>query len=299
VIDALQATGATVQASAPLDRQVYWRVGGPAEWLAQVTTLKQLQAVMDLGAVTVLGNGSNILVHDAGLPGIVVRLGGELADLQIDGTRAVAGAGLLLTVFLARLDKAGLAGAEPFSGVPGTIGGAVVMNAGTLLGEAADLVESVDLVLPGGELRQVSAADLAFGYRSSTLPEGAVIARATLALTDEDVADRLEKRQAFLARRKATQPLDKPSCGSTFTNPPGDHAARLIEAAGLKGHRQGNAEISGKHANFIVNLGGATAEEIRHLIALARCTVRDQFSVWMDPEVHLLGPWAPDALEKP
>ena len=305
MIDALQATGATVQAGAPLDRQVYWRVGGPAEWLVQVTTLEQLQAVMnsgavmDSGAVTVLGNGSNILVHDAGLPGVVVRLGGELADLQIDGTRAVAGAGLLLTVLLARLDKAGLAGAEPFSGVLGTIGGAVVMNAGSLLGEASDLVESVEVVLPGGELRQCSAADLAFGYRSSTLPKGAVITRATLALTDEDVAGRLEKRQAFLARRKATQPLDKPSCGSTFTNPPGDHAARLIEAAGLKGHRQGNAEISGKHANFIVNLGGATAEEIRHLIALARCTVRDRFGVWMDPEVHLLGPWAPDALEKP
>jgi UDP-N-acetylmuramate dehydrogenase len=299
VIDALQATGATVVAQAPLDRQVYWRVGGPAEWWVQVTNLEQLQAVMAKGAVTVLGNGSNILVHDAGLPGIVVRLAGELADLQIDSTRAIAGAGLLLTVLLSRLDKAGLAGAEPFSGVPGTVGGAVVMNAGSLLGEAADLVESVEVVLPGGELQTCSAADLAFAYRSSTLPPGAVIARATLALTDEDVEDRLAKRQVFLARRKATQPLDKPSCGSTFTNPPGDHAARLIEAAGLKGHHQGNAEISGKHANFIVNLGGATAEEIRHLIALARCTVRDRFGVWMNPEVHLLGPWAPDALEKP
>jgi len=282
-----------------LHRQVYWRVGGPAEYLVQVTTLEQLQGVMALGAVTVLGNGSNILVHDAGLPGIVIRLGGDLADLQIDGARAVAGAGLLLTVLLARLDKAGLAGAEPFSGVPGTVGGAVVMNAGSLLGEASDLVESVEVVLPGGELLQCSATDLAFGYRKSTLPSGAVIAWATLALTEENVSVRREERLAFLARRKATQPLGKPSCGSTFTNPPGDHAARLIEAAGLKGHRHGNAEISGKHANFIVNHGGATAEEIRHLIALARCTVRDRFGVWLEPEVHLLGPWAPDALEKP
>jgi UDP-N-acetylmuramate dehydrogenase len=264
-----------------------------------VATTDQLQAVMALGEVTVLGNGSNILVHDDGIPGIVVRLAGELADLEIDGSQATAGAGLLLTVLLSRLDKARLAGAEPFAGVPGTVGGAVVMNAGTLLGEASDLVESVEVVLPGGVRQQCSAADLAFGYRSSTLPPGAVISRVALQLTAQDVEDRLAQRQEFLARRKATQPLDKPSCGSTFTNPPGDHAARLIEAAGLKGHRFGRAEISSKHANFIVNHGGATAEEIRHLIALARCTVRDRFGVWMDPEVHLLGPWAPDALEEP
>lgn len=299
MIDALRATGAAVQENAPLDRLVYWRVGGPAKWLVDVETLEQLQAVMRLGPVTVLGNGSNALVHDRGIAGIVIRLKGELAELQIEETRAHAGGGLMLTVLLSRLDKAGLAGAEPFAGVPGTVGGAVVMNAGTRMGEASDLTESVRVVLPGGDIQALTAADLAFGYRKSVLPPGAVVAQATFQLTDQDVVARLTQRQEFLVRRKATQPLDKPSCGSTFTNPPGDYAARLIEAAGLKGHRRGNAEISGKHANFIVNHGGATAEEIRHLVALARCTVEEKFSVWLEPEVRLLGPWPPNALEQP
>ena len=299
MIEALRSSGAKVTENASLSKLVYWRVGGAAERLVEVTDLEQLQQVMATGPATVLGNGSNALVHDDGIKGTVLRLKGSLTDLQIDGTQAIAGGGLLLTVLLSRLDKAGLAGAGPFSGVPGTVGGAVVMNAGTQLGEASDLVESVRVVLPGGQLQSLEAKELAFGYRTSRLPQGAVVAEATLRLTHEDVAERLERRQEFLARRKATQPLDKPSCGSTFTNPPGDYAARLIEAAGLKGHRFGNAEISGKHANFIVNHGGATAEEIRHLIALARTTVRDKFGVWLEPEVRLLGPWAPDALERP
>ena len=299
MIDALLSTGAKVTENAPLEKLVYWRVGGPAERLVEVENLQQLQAVMALGPVTVLGNGSNTLVHDQGIQGTVLKLKGAFTDLHVDGTEAIAGAGLLLTVLLARLDKAGLAGAAPFSGVPGTVGGAVVMNAGTTLGEAQDLVESVRVVLPGGQCQTLKASELAFGYRTSQLPKGAVIADATLRLTAEGVSEKLALRQEFLARRKATQPLDKPSCGSTFTNPPGDYAARLIEAAGLKGHRFGSAEISGKHANFIVNHGGATAEEIRHLIALARTTVQERFGVWLEPEVKLLGPWEPDALERP
>ncbi len=299
MIEALRASGANVTENMPLDKLVYWRVGGAAEWLVEVENLQQLQAVMALGPATILGNGSNILVHDEGIKGTVLKLKGAFTELAIDGTQAIAGGGLLLTVLLSRLDKAGLAGAAPFSGVPGTVGGAVVMNAGTQLGETSDLVESVRVVLPGGECHTLEASELEFGYRTSRLPKGAVVAQATLRLTNEGVADRLARRQEFLARRKATQPLDKPSCGSTFTNPPGDYAARLIQAAGLKGHRFGNAEISGKHANFIVNHGGATAEEIRHLIALARTTVRDKFDVWLEPEVRLLGPWAADALEHP
>ncbi len=173
------------------------------------------------------------------------------------------------------------------------------MNAGSLLGETAELVRGVTVVLAGGEIRQLTPDELAFSYRHSSLPAGAVVASAELTLTDEDVPGRLARRQAFLARRKATQPLDRPSCGSTFTNPPGDHAARLIEAAGLKGTRRGGAEISTKHANFFVNLGGASAEDIRWLIAHARCTVRERFGVWLEPEVRLLGDWPQDALEVP
>ena len=163
--EALEATGARVQADAPLKKRAYWRVGGCADFLVEVSTTAQLSAVLALGPAVVLGNGSNALIHDEGIRGVVLKLVGNLADLEVDGTSAWAGGGLLLTVLLSRLDKRGLAGAEPFAGVPGTVGGAVVMNAGTRLGEAADLVESAELVLPGGELVTLQAADLAFSGR--------------------------------------------------------------------------------------------------------------------------------------
>ncbi len=300
VLDALAEAGCAVTRDRPLHKLAYWRVGGPAEAWVEVGTLEQLVAVQRTGLpVTVLGNGSNALIHDEGIQGLVVRLVSDLAGWRLDGTRARVGAGLRLNVLLARLDRAGLAGGEPFAGIPGTVGGAVVMNAGSLLGETAELVERVTVVLSGGEVLELAPDDLAFAYRHAVLPPGAVVAWAHLVFTDQDVAERLARRQAFLARRKATQPLDKPSCGSTFTNPPGDHAARLIDVSGLKGTRRGGAEISRKHANFIVNHGDATAEDIRWLIAHARVVVREQHGVWLTPEVKLLGPWPADALEAP
>lgn len=293
----LARLGLRAQPGVPLDRLGYWRVGGPAEQLVEVDSLPQLQALMALGVpVTPLGRGSNALIHDAGVPGVVLRLGGELAGLELRGAEALAGAGLALTVLLARLDRAGLAGAEPFAGVPGTVGGAVVMNAGTTLGEARDLVRAVTVVLPGGEVQELDAAALRFAYRHAELPPGAVVARARLQLSDQDVPARLARRRALLERRKATQPLDLPSCGSTFTNPPGDYAGRLIEAAGLKSHRIGGAAISERHANFFVNLGGATAEDLQRLIVLARREVFERFGVRLTPEVRLLGPWEEGAL---
>ena len=295
--ESLQATGAKVTVGAPLAKRAYWRVGGPAEFLVEPTTPEQLAAVLALGPVTVLGNGSNALIHDEGIPGIVVRLRGELAGLQLAGDSALAGGGLLLTVLLKRLDDAGLGGCEPFVGVPGTVGGAVVMNAGTRLGEASDIIESVEVALPSGQLVCLSASALRFAYRHAELPAGSVVTRAKLRVVPDPDGARRARRKEFLARRKATQPLDLPSCGSTFTNPEGDFAGRLIEAAGLKGCTRGGARISEKHANFIVNLGGASAEDIRWLIAHARCTVRDHFDVWMTPEVKLLGCWDADALE--
>ncbi len=297
MLEKLQSTGAKVTVSAPLKKRAYWRVGGHAEFLVEVQSLDQLQKLLALGPVTVLGNGSNALIHDSGIQGVVLRLRGELAGLQVNGTSVVAGAGMLLTVLLKRLDEAGLAGAEAFAGVPGTVGGAVVMNAGTRLGEAKDFVESVEVVLPGGAIEEWSAKEIGFRYRHSDIPQGAVVARATLALTREDVDARRAQRQALLERRKATQPLDLPSCGSTFTNPPGDFAGRLIEAAGLKGHRIGGASISAKHANFIVNHGTACAKDILDLICLARRRVFEDTGVRLTPEVKLLGPWPEDAFD--
>jgi UDP-N-acetylmuramate dehydrogenase len=297
MLEQLRATGAEVTPNAPLARRVYWRCGGPAEYLVQVTTLAQLQALLALPVpITVLGRGSNSLVHDDGIPGAVLILRGELADLQLEGTTATAGAGMWLNVLLSRLDRAGLAGAESLVGIPGTVGGAVTMNAGTRMGEICDVVQTVRVVLPGGQVQELTPADLQFAYRHAELPQGAVIAQAVLALTDQDVSRKRAERQAFLARRKASQPLNKPSCGSTFTNPPGDAAGRLIDACGLKGTRVGGAVISELHANFVLNDGGATAADVAALIRLARERVYAQTGVWMTPEVRLLGPWPDDAL---
>lgn len=297
MIRTLREAGVTVTENAALGRLSFWRVGGNADILADVTTLEQLQLAMRFdGPVTVLGRGSNALIADAGIRGLVLRLRGGLADVRVLDDYAIAGGGLYLNVLLARLDKAGLAGAEAFAGVPGTVGGAVVMNAGTTMGEAKDFVDSVTLVMPGGQVVELAGPECGFRYRHSELPMGAVVAFATLRLRQDEDGRLAEDRVAFLERRKATQPLDKPSCGSTFTNPPGDHAARLIDAAGLKGHRIGGAVISDKHANFFLNTGGATAEDIRQLIVHARTVVQERFGVVLTPEVKLLGDWPADAL---
>jgi len=295
--ESLLATGAKVTEKAPMDRLAYWRVGGCADYLVEVSNVVQLRGVLDVAKrvgtpVTVLGNGSNSLIHDDGVSGIVLRLKGELSDLRMAGTVADVGAGMMLVVLLSRLDRAGLAGAEPFAGVPGTVGGAVVMNAGTTLGEVSDFLISVDAVLEGGELVTIPASDLRLSYRHSVLPKGAVIVRAKFQLTSVDLEEKRSQRMKLIAARKATQPLDLPSCGSTFTNPPGDHAGRLIEAAGLKGHRIGGASISAKHANFIVNHGDATARDIHALIQLAMSEVRSQFDITLTPEVRYLGDWS-------
>lgn len=296
-LDALAQTGAKLTANASLTRKAYWKCGGPAELLVEVKTLAQLQGVMRVvSRVTVLGRGSNVLVHDGGIPGVVLMLKGELAALEIAADHAWVGGGMKLNALLNRLDKAGMAGAEPFSGVPGTLGGAVVMNAGTRLGEAKDRVLEVELVLPGGAVVTSAAQDCGFSYRHSALPEGAVVSRAKIALSPDPDGSRMTEREAFLVRRKATQPLDLPSCGSTFTNPEGDSAGRLIDACGLKGHRIGGAQISELHANFFLNVGGATSEELRQLIVHARRVVFEQHGILLRPEVKLLGDWGSDPL---
>lgn len=298
--DALDAADVTWAPDVPLAKRTYWRVGGPADVLAEVDTVAQLAAVQlaaaEAGiAVTVLGNGSNVLVHDDGIRGLVIRLGGALADTAVVDGLLVAGAGLRLTVLLARAARHGWPGLEPLAGIPGTVGGAVWMNAGTSLGEIGDRIAWVEVVQTDGAVVRLDADACGFAYRHSAFPPGAIVARAALRL-DGDVPESLAAMRTFLDRRKATQPLDKPSCGSTFTNPPGDHAGRLIDAAGLKGFAIGGAQVSEKHANFVLNLGDATADDIAQVIRHARTTVRDRFGVWLTPEVQLLGPWASDAL---
>ena len=294
VAESLAALGLTAKFDEPLARHGFWRIGGPADALVTITTVTQLKAVMSLSVpVTVLGNGSNLLIADAGIRGVVVKLKGEFLVSTFSPGQVEVGGGLLNVALLARLAKRGLGGLGCLAGIPGTVGGAIRMNAGWRLGEIGTVTTGIEAVLQGGESVRYTPEDIGFVYRRAPgLPEGAVVSRVWLSLTGgEAVAEERALIKQYLGRRKATQPLDRPSCGSVFKNPPGDYAGRLIEAAGLKGHTIGGAQISNKHANFIVNIGGATAADAHGLIMLARNTVREQFGVIIEPEVHAVGDW--------
>lgn len=277
----------------PLSRHGYWRVGGPLERLAFVDTLDELRS---LGPVDhVLGNGSNLLIPDEGLTGTTVRLAGAFRDLEVladdgAGVRVRVGAGCLNVVCLQRLDRLGIGGLGCLAGVPGTLGGAVAMNAGTALGELSERLIAVELA----DGRRLLRAELPMAYREGGLPSGALVVAVELGLTRLGLEQERARVAHHLGRRRETQPLELPSCGSVFRNPPGDHAGRLIEAAGLKGWRSGGAEISPRHANFIVNLGGATASDVMRCIRTAWATVRAETGISLVPEVHVLGRWAPE-----
>ena len=238
----------------------------------------------------VLGGGFNTLVRDGGLRGVVARLAG-LRDVELDArgrVRAEACAShAQLTRFCAERGRAGL---EFGVGIPGTIGGWVAMNAGTREREVKDVIATVELFDPNeGLVRELARGELRFGYRSAELPPGGVVLAASFETTADDPDAIRERQKKGLAQRRATQPVDQPSCGSVFVNPPGDFAGRLIEAAGLKGAREGGAEISTLHGNFIVNTGGARARDVLRLIERAREAVRAQFGIALETEVKIVG----------
>jgi UDP-N-acetylmuramate dehydrogenase len=278
---------------APLAPRTAIRVGGPADLLVRPADPDALgallRAVRDLGVpLAVLGGGANTLVADAGVRGVVLKLPQDFPGEAMEGERLVLSAGAPTSRLPARAHARGLTGAEFLAGIPGTLGGATAMNAGTRLGEMKDVLQRVELATAEGT-GFVPAATLGFAYRICRLPPGAVVTRLEVRLRPGDVeASRAAMRQDQEQRRR-TQPLDRPTFGSTFTNPPGDFAGRLIEAAGLKGHRVGNATWSDVHANFIVNLGGATAADVLALIRLARERVRERFGVALETEVRFLG----------
>lgn len=299
LVSELEGLGVVASRGLVLASYTTWKIGGPADLFIEITSAAALPGV--LAALkrhamrwVVLGNGSNVLVADQGFRGAVLWLGGELAAVSIarDASgpgrhRVQAGAGLSLTRLLRLAKDEQLSGLWVLGGIPGTVGGAVRMNAGTRWGEVKDTLSSVTLATADG-LLEVPAAELGLSYRHSRLPFGAVVAFACFEVGDADPAmrDRLDE---VLAHRKATQPLQLPSCGSVFANPPGDSAGRLIDEVGLKGHRIGDCEISQVHANWIVNLGAGTARDVMALIALAQDRVAKRFGIMLRPEVVRIG----------
>ena len=277
------------------------KVGGPADMLVRPADADDLVALLrgvaELGVpLTVLGGGANTLVADAGVEGVVLRLPPELGEERVEGDLVTLPAGAPIARLMARAHAHGLVGAEFLAGVPGTLGGALAMNAGTRDGEVKDVLVGAELATADG-VGFLPAAELGLGYRTSRLPRGAVATRLTFRLRPGDVAASQAAMDADVARRRATQPLDRPSFGSTFWNPPGRFAGQLIEAVGLKGHRVGNAMWSDVHANFLVNLGGATARDVLQLMRLARRKVREAFGIRLEAEVKLVGVFAAEDLQ--
>jgi UDP-N-acetylmuramate dehydrogenase len=302
--DALARIAAAVRGEArvdePLAPRTSLRVGGPADLLVKPVDPADVSTLLAAGAaegvpVTVLGGGANTLVADAGVEGVVVKLPSLPEEASLDGTGGtfVFSAGTPIARVVQRMREHRLLGAEFLAGIPGTLGGAVVMNAGTPAGETERIVVAVELA-DGDGVGWVERERLVFRYRCCELPPGAVVTRVRVRLSRGSEAELAESRAAMeadVSRRKRTQPLHLPNCGSVFRNPPGDHAGRLIEAAGLKGLARGGAQISEKHANFIVNGGGATASDVRWLLEHMRATVRERFGVELHPEVKLVGRW--------
>jgi UDP-N-acetylmuramate dehydrogenase len=285
---------ARVRRAEPLSRHTSWHVGGPAEVFFNPSDVADLAAFLrSLPAGTPIqwiGLGSNLLVRDGGLPGVVISTHGTLDALErVNATTVRAEAGVACARIARQCIKWGLGPAEFFAGIPGTLGGALAMNAGAFGGETWRYVQSVETIDRGGRTRTRPASEYAIAYRQVVAPvaEEWFIA-ASLAFEQRPGAHADEVR-SLLAQRKASQPIGEWSCGSVFTNPPGDHAARLIEAAGLKGFRIGDASVSRKHANFIINHGQASAHDLESLIAHVRETVARVHGVALHPEVRIVG----------
>ncbi|MDR7458127.1 MAG: UDP-N-acetylmuramate dehydrogenase [Armatimonadota bacterium] len=290
----LRAVVGDVRRDEPLARHVQFRIGGPADLFVVPRTLAELEAACGVLAAAgvrpvVLGQGSNVLVGDRGIRGVVVKVGKGCDRVAIDGTAVIAEAGAGLPALALQTARRGLAGLEFGAGIPGSVGGAVVMNAGAHGHAMDEVTEWVEVLTPSG-LRRLAREALGFAYRTSLLQEEPwVVARAGLRLRVEPAAQVQARLEAWLAQRGVTQPLGPPSSGCVFRNPPGDHAGRLIDAVGGKGLAVGGARVSELHANYILNTGTATAAEVLALADLVRARVRERAGIALEMEVKLLG----------
>ncbi len=290
----LQELCGDVRRDEPLRRHTTFRIGGPADVLVVPRSAEELRAVARWlyasgEPFVVLGRGSNVLVSDRGVRGVVVKVGGALDRVRWDGPRVVAEAGTGLPRLSLRAGRRGLAGLEFAAGIPGSVGGGVAMNAGAHGHSLQDVVRRVHVVTPHGD-RTWRADEMGFGYRTSRLHhEPAVVVEVEMELQPAAAEEVLDRTARWLQHRGATQPVRVPSSGCVFRNPPGDAAGRLVELAGAKGMREGGVEVSTLHGNYVVNTGGGRAEDVLRLVERVRERVRRAFGVELELEVQLVG----------
>ena len=284
----------TIEYNQPLASYTYTKTGGNADAIVFPNSIEQVQAVMLYVAqaqlpLTILGNASNLIVRDGGLRGVVMILT-ELKQIEVQGNKIQAQAGASLIEVSRLAAQHTLTGLEFACGIPGSIGGAVYMNAGAYGGEMKDVIESVTVMTRQGEIKQVVLADCAFGYRQSIFQQqDVVVLGVTLILAKGEQAAIDEKIADLTLQRETKQPLEYPSCGSVFKRPEGYFAGKLIQDAGLQGYRVGGAEVSRKHAGFIVNIGGATATDYLAVIEHVQATILAKDGVVMEIEVRIIG----------
>src|SRR5437867_8426653 len=298
-----QIFGLKVKIAEPLARYTSMKIGGPADYFIEAHTDAALTSVLRslnqcAMSFCLLGNGSNVLIGDRGVRGAVIRLAGEFKKIEWQEEAARVhvhvGAAYAVTQLVREAARKGYAGLEFAEGIPGSVGGALFMNAGAYGSEFEKVADQIEGVTSQGQPIRLSRDEMTFSYRDSHLPPGTIVTRVRMQLPNAEPAAVGSKLHELVRRRKASQPSGYPNSGSMFRNPPGDYAGRLIEAAGLKGKRIGQSQISERHANFIVNLGGAKAADVLQLTELARAEVRRQFGVELVLEVKLIGEWAAD-----
>lgn len=279
----------------PMTKHTSFHIGGPAELMAQPQSEAELQSLLLKAAeaavpVTLVGNGSNLLVRDKGIRGLVIKLGSMLRDIKVSGNVLTFGSGVSLAQASKKAAELGLSGMEFAVGIPGSIGGAVYMNAGAYDGEMSKVVKSVRVMDAAGEVSELSAGELDFGYRHSALQGSSkIVTSVTVELVVGDKQAIAEKMADFSNRRITKQPLELPSAGSMFKRPPGYFAGTLIDQTGLKGYTVGGAQVSTKHAGFVVNIGGATAADVLQLISDVQAKVFAAHGVHLETEVLVLG----------
>ena len=287
--------GAKVLVNEPMASHTTFRIGGPADYFVMPETVEELAKVLKICKEEnipyfILGNGSNLLVGDKGFRGVVIQLYKNFDGLQIEGTTVTAKAGAMLIRVAKESGRAGLTGLEFASGIPGTIGGAMVMNAGAYGGEMKDVVTAVTVLTKDGEIKTLTNEEMNFRYRGSVVEDEAyIVLEAVMELQEGNLEEIQTRIDELSVQRRTKQPIEFPSAGSTFKRPEGYFAGKLIQDADLRGYQVGGAQVSEKHCGFVINAGGATAADVMQLMQDVSDKVQAQFGVALEPEVKRIG----------